>query len=109
MSILFYDHLIDKSQIKAKLTELDLPEEKQSKFKTIIDDILHAGILEFILQKLHPHHHQTFLGQLDRAPYDPELIKYLQQYADERIEELIEKESQRIIKLVLRDIKDSEN
>jgi hypothetical protein len=105
MSILFYDHLIDKTEIKAKLDELNLPEDKRSKFKTMIDEILHAGILEYILQKLHPHNHATFLSQLERAPYDPELIRYLKQYADEKIEEGIEKESERIIKLVLRDLR----
>lgn len=105
MSILFYDHLINKNEIQTQLENLELPEDKKTKFKTMIDEIIHAGILEYLLQKLHPHHHATFLGQLERAPYDPELLSYLKQHIDERIENAIENESQRIVKLVLKDLK----
>ncbi len=105
MSILFYDHLINLDHIRLYLEKLDLPEEKRSQFKTMIDDILHAGLMEYILQKLHPHHHHTFLTQLERAPYDPELLTYLKQNADTNIESALEKEGQRLIRLILKDLK----
>ena len=107
MSILFYDHLVNKNDIHKQLDNLELPEDNKNKFKIMVDEILHAGIVEFLLQKLHPHHHHNFLSQLERAPYDPELLTYLKQYADDKIEEGIEKESQRIINLVLKDIRSS--
>lgn len=104
MSILFYDHLVNRDEINLKLEKLELQEQEKSKFKTLIDEILHAGVMEFILQKLHPHDHATFLNQLERAPYDPELLSYLKKHIDEKIEESIEKESNRILNLVLKDI-----
>ncbi len=107
MSILFYDHLINKNEIQTHLDNLELPEERKTKFKKMIDEIIHAGILEYLLQKLHPHHHATFLSQLERAPYDPEILSYLKQHIDERIEEAIEHESQRIAKLVIKDLNSS--
>lgn len=107
MAIIFYDHLIDITTIESKLDGMGLKPKKRAKFKSMIDDILHAGLLEFILQKLHPHNHKTFLSQLDHAPYDPELISYLKQHIDDKIEFEIQQESQRLQKLIMKDLRTS--
>lgn len=103
MSLIFYDHLIDRQPLVILIDSLDLPAEKKSKFVSLADDILHTGIIEFILQKLHPHHHHAFLNQVQKAPYDPELLKFLQKHIDDQIETQIKAESQRILKLIHRD------
>jgi len=105
MSILFYDHLVDISSIEIHLTSLQLKPKKEKKFRQMIDDILHTGILEFILQKLDSHYHRTFLSRLEYAPYDPELLEYLKKHIDDQIEAEITKESQHIQKLILKDLK----
>lgn len=104
MSILFYDHLIDRTPIHLHLQTLDIPQQKKDSFKQKIDDIIHSGILEVILQKLHPHHHHTFLDQLKNAPYDPHLLVYLKNNAGEDIEKEIIQQSERLIKLILKDL-----
>ena len=105
MSLLFYDHLINKKDLHDRLDSLDLPPESKSNFKKMIDEIIHTGLVEFILQKLHPHQHKTFLHQLDHTPYDPELIQYLRDHIDEEIENQIRDEGERLKKLILRDLK----
>ncbi len=102
--ILFYDHLIDKSEVLLLIESLSAPEDKKTKFKNLVDDILHTGLTEFILQKLHPHQHRTFLAQLEKAPYDPELIVFLRQQTNTDIENLIRSEAQRILKLITKDL-----
>lgn len=103
MSLLFYDHLINKKDLYDQLESMDIPSESRAKFRTMVDEILHTGLVEFILQKLHPHHHKTFLYQLDHAPYDPELLQYLKDHIDAEVEEQIKLEGERLKKLILRD------
>ncbi len=105
MSIIFYDHIIDKTDLDTYLNNLEAPPENKNKIKAMADDILHAGILEFILQKLHPHHHHTFLNRVEQVPYDPELIQYLKDHIDDQIELEIQKEANRLKKLILKDLK----
>lgn len=105
MAIIFYDHLIDYSDIELHLTILKLKPKKRNKFRQIIDSIFHAGLLEFILQKLHPRHHRTFLSRLEYAPYDPKLLEYLKKHIDDQIETQLTTELHRIKQLILRDLK----
>ncbi len=104
MSILFYDHLIDRSGIHRHLASLNLPAEKHDSFRQKVDDILHSGIMEMILQKLHPHHHHTFLSLIERAPYDPHILIYLKETTNSDIEQEIVKEADRLTKLILKDL-----
>ena len=103
--IIFYDHLIDNAKIDTYLDNLDIPKSKKSKLKETIDDILHTGLMEFILQKLHPHHHRTFLDNVSHSPYDPELIEYLKHHINDKIEEEVGKQAERLQKLILKDLK----
>lgn len=105
MSIIFYDHLVDKTEIIVYIETLDAPVEEKASIRSRIDEILHHGILELILQKLHPHHHHTFLDALKRAPYDPQLIGYLKDHAAEDIEDSISHHAKKLISEILSDLK----
>lgn len=102
MAVLFYDHLVDRNPIIIAIEGLDADEETKGKFRKMIDEILHHGILEKILQKLSPHKHKTFLRRLEEAPYDPELLIYLRKNVGDEIEMEIQQEGRRIIRLILR-------
>ena len=54
MSILFYDHLVDKTEALLFIDRLPEPENHKGKLKQLVDDIIHQGLIEYILQKLHP-------------------------------------------------------
>lgn len=103
--ILFYDHLIDKGEVIVLIDSLDIPTEKKSKFKHLVDDILHNGLLEYILQKLHPHQHHRFLSHLETAPYDPELLTFLRRHLGESVETDLQLEAQRLLKNVIKDLR----
>lgn len=102
--LLFYDHIIDKRETLIIIDSLDIPVEKKSHFKALIDDILHSGIVEYILSKLQPRHHKTFLYQLEKAPHDPELLAYLRTHITEDIEDQIRLESARLLRLLHKDL-----
>lgn len=105
MSILFYDHLIDKRQLHIHVESLEAPEEKKGKLKQLIDDILHSKLIHFVLDKLPSKKHKTFLSKLESTPYDPQLLEYLKEHIDEEIERQLQEEFARIEKLILKDIK----
>lgn len=105
MAILFYDHLIDKKELHLHIESVEAPQEKKSNLKQLVDDILHSGLMQFVLSKLPSKKHRTFLNKLHHTPYDPELLDYLKEHIDQEIEDQIQKEFTRLKKLILKDIK----
>ena len=103
--ILFYDHLVNKAEINIYLDKLDAPDNHKGKIRQLVDDILHQGLLEYILQKLHPHQHATFLDQFHSAPFDPELLEYLRDHAGENIDQELRSEANRLVRLIKKDLK----
>ncbi len=104
MSILFYDHLVDKSPALLLIEKLNQPPNHKGKLKQLVDDIIHQGLVEYILQKLHPHHHHTFLSRLEAAPYDPELINYLKDHVSPEIEKELQFEAEKLISDIRQDL-----
>ena len=105
MSILFYDHLVDKTEVLLFIDHLQEPENHKGKLRQLVDDIIHQGLIEYILQKLHPHQHHTFLTRLEAAPYDPELLGYLKDHISLEFEQDLEKEAEKLVRLTQKDLK----
>jgi len=105
MSILFYDHLVDKTEVLLFIDRLPEPENHKGKLRQLVDDIIHQGLIEYILQKLHPHQHHTFLTRLEAAPYDPELLGYLKDHISLEFEQDLEKEAEKLVRLTQKDLK----
>ena len=104
MSILFYDHLVDKHEIIVFIESLPEPENYKNKMKHLVDDIVHQGLVEFILQKLHPHHHETFLSHVHQAPYDTELLSYLKDRISPDIDNQLTLEAKKLIETIKKDL-----
>jgi len=104
MSILFYDHLVDKQEILVYIDNLEAEDQHKGKLKQLVDDILHQGIVEYVLQKLHPHQHHHFLSSLHSAPYDPELINFLKEHIGEDIEDMLRNHAGRLIVTIKKDL-----
>jgi hypothetical protein len=104
MSIIFYDHLINKQEILILVDKTEGEENHKNKVKQLIDDILHQGVVEFTLKKLKPKHHQTFLSRLHHAPYDPEILDYLKEKIAQDIEEQIQNYADKLVKKVRKDL-----
>jgi hypothetical protein len=105
MSILFYDHLVHKQEIIIYIDTLSAPENHKSRLRQLVDDIIHQGIIEFLLQKLHPHQHHTFLTRVHDAPYDPEIISFLKDHTHPEIESEIEREANKLLVDIATDLK----
>lgn len=104
MAPLFYDHLIDKSEIITFIDSSPAPENQKGKLKQLVDDIIHQGIVEFILQKLHPHQHDRFLNHLHTVPHDPEILVYLREQIGQTVEEDIIIYSKKITSSIIKDL-----
>lgn len=104
MPIIFYDYLVDKQDILIQIEQLEAPDHHKGKLRQLVDDVIHQGLIEYILQKLHPHQHNTFLERLHSAPYDPELISYLKEHASPEIEEELQQEALRLLKAIRKDL-----
>ncbi len=104
MSIIFYDHLVNKQEIIVFIDNSPAPDNQKNKLKQLVDDVVHQGIVKFILNKLHPKHHKTFLSQLHNVPYDPELIDYLKEKISQDIEEQIQIVADKLCQQIKQDI-----
>ncbi len=108
MSILFYDHLITKAEIHDHINCLEEAENHKGKALQLVDDIIFQSIMSMILEKLEPHHHHTFLSTVHERPYDPEILAYLRDHIGDNIEEEIRAEANKVVKMILKDLKSEE-
>ncbi len=108
MSILFYDHLVVRTELEEQLHDIEGAENHKGKTLQLIDDILFQGIISLILDKLEPHHHHTFLSIVHERPYDPEIISYLKTHVGPNIEDEIRFEADKLVKMIILDLQ-SEN
>lgn len=104
MSIIFYDHLVDKTEVLLFIDRLPEPENHKGKLRQLVDDIIHSWLIEYILQKLHPHQHHTFLSRLEAAPYDPELLAYLKDHISPEFEGDLQREAESLVKTIKTDL-----
>jgi hypothetical protein len=104
MSIIFYDHLVNKQEILILIDRSEGEDNHKSKIKQLVDDILHQGIVNFALSKLKPKHHQVFLSRLHHAPYDPEILDYLKEKIAQDIEDQIQTYADKLIKKIRQDL-----
>ena len=104
MAILFYDHLITRTEIENLINLSEEAENQKGKITQLIDDIIFQGILSFILERLEDRHHHTFLTQVHERPYDPEIISYLRDHVGPNIEDDLRSEADKLIKMILKDL-----
>lgn len=105
MAILFYDHLISKSEVVEILDSLNEEENQKGKALQLIDDIIYQSIVAHILEKLPPHHHGVFLSQVHERPYDPEILAYLKEHVGPDIEDQIRTAGTKVVKKIIKDLK----
>lgn len=107
MAILFYDHLVLKTEIHDHFNKLEEPENQKGKALQLVDDIIFQAVMSVILEKLEPHHHHTFLTTVHERPYDPEIIAYLRDKVGDNIEDEIRKEADKVVEMILKDLRET--
>lgn len=105
MPILFYDHLITRSEIDDYLNNLEEEENQKGKALQLIDDIIYQGIVAFVLDHLEEHHHHVFLNTVHERPYDPEILGYLKDHIGPDVEDKIRQEADKLVKMIIKDLK----
>ena len=104
MSIIFYDHLTPRDKIIVIIKESKAPENQKGKALQLVDDILHQGLVDFILKQLPEKHQRPFLKRLHSMPYDPEILTMLKERIADDIEDRIKEEADRLIKKVRQEL-----
>lgn len=107
MSRLFYDHLIILEEVEIELDKLELEREEREEVDQLIEEIVHHRILDRILRHLPKEHHEEFLNRLHKAPYDAQLLEYINERVEESVEEHVKDEMEKLKKEILKDIKSS--
>jgi len=104
MSIIFYDHLTPRDKIIVIIKESKAPENQKGKALQLVDDILHQGLVDFILKQLPEKHQRPFLKRLHSMPYDPEILTMLKERIADDIEDRIREEAERLINKVRQEL-----
>jgi hypothetical protein len=94
MSNLFFDHLIEFDKLEKSLSESAYEHEEKLELWQFIDTITHYRIINLILTLLPEKHHFTFLSNYQEAPFDHELLDFLNKKSQEDIEEKLKKETE---------------
>jgi len=104
MSIIFYDHLTPRDELIVIIKNSQAPENQKGKALQLVDDILHQGIVDFILKQLPEKHQRPFLKRLHSMPYDPEILTMLRKRIANDIEDQIRAEADRLVKKVRKEL-----
>jgi len=92
MSKIFYDYLVELNELDSIIkNSVDGSDEKEELWQ-IIDEMIHHKLLGCILDRLPEEHHHDFLEKFYECPYDQNLIEFINNLIDERIEDVIKDE-----------------
>ncbi|MAG59848.1 hypothetical protein CMO96_03625 [Candidatus Woesebacteria bacterium] len=107
MSKIFYDKYIVLAEVEVGLRKLDLEHEEKQELEHLIDEMVHHRVFDRILTHLPKDHHTEFLDRFHKAPYDAELIDYVDDRIEESVEKHVKDEMEKLKKEILGDIKAS--
>jgi hypothetical protein len=92
MSKLFYDHLIDFSELEKLVKKHVKDEEARHEIYYLIDEIIHHKVIGCILDKLPHDHHEEFLDHVHKRAHDESILDYIKERVSEDAEEFIRHE-----------------
>ena len=92
MSKLFYDHLIDFSELEKLVKKHVKDEESRHEIYQLIDEIVHHKVVGCILDRLPKDHHKEFLDHVHKHAHDEGIIDYLKERLSEDVEEFVRHE-----------------
>lgn len=104
MSKLFYDHLTNFETINVLIHQITENKDEKEELWHIVEHILHHRVLEFILDSLHPHHHDTFIVMYHDAPYDHSILFFLKDKIHSGFDKDLEKYLQKLESELIKEI-----
>src|SRR3989344_1848923 len=92
MSKIFYDHLIDLSDVeKAVKKNIKNPEAREEVYH-LIDEIVHHRVVGCILDNLPEHHHEEFIDHVTKRPHDEGILDFLREKVVNDLETFLKEE-----------------
>ncbi len=104
MSKLFYDHLIQLTEIELVIKKNVSSKEEQEELWQLVEDMVHHKVIHVILDKLPKAHHNEFLEEFSKAPHDERHLHFLKDRTGKDIEEVIQKELATMEEELLREL-----
>lgn len=92
MSKIFYDHLIDLSEVEKEIKKNIKDPEERAEIYQLVDEIIHHRIVGCILDQLPEVHHKEFLTQLSERPHDENIFLYLKDKISQDVQDFIRRE-----------------
>ena len=92
MSKVFYDHLVDFSDLEGLIKRNVKDEASRHEIYRLVDEIVHHKVLGCILDKLPADHHKEFLDHIKDHAHDEKILEYLQERISEDVNEFIRHE-----------------
>ncbi len=105
MSRLFYDNFIKLKRLDKKIKHITKTQDEKEELWVLIDELIHYRVLGCILDKLSKNSHEEFLSRFYLAPYDEDLIDFLNKMVKEDIVKIIKKEIKLLEDELIKDIK----
>lgn len=92
MSKLFYDHLIDLSELEGQIKKHVKDPDARHEIYRLIDEILHHRVVGCILDRLPGEHHKEFLDHVAKRSHDESILEFVRERVTEDVEEFIRNE-----------------
>ena len=105
MSKVFYDHLIILEEVESEIKAQAESEDERHELWQIVDEIIHHRLLHLFLDKLPEMHHDEFLHRFHKSPHDENLLGFLNERIEEKVEDLVKEEMELLTSEILREIR----
>jgi hypothetical protein len=107
MSRIFYDHLIILEEVEFHINKVAKTPVEKEELWGLVDEIVHHRVLAAILAKLPEENHSDFLNRFHSAPFDDNLMSYLNEKINEDVEVFISSEVESLSGELLRLLEDT--
>lgn len=92
MSKLFFDHLLDMSDIDKKVKKIVKNKDERDEILQMIDEIVNHRVMGCIFSQLPEECHEEFVAEFAKRPHDESLLSYVSERVTGDIEEFIQRE-----------------
>lgn len=101
MSRVYYDHLVVFERIENIIKLSNLSKEEKLELSDVVDEMIHHRALKTVLEYLPEEDHTEFIDKFFEAPFDSNLVEFINLRIDGDIAIHLEKEFQSLEREIL--------
>lgn len=90
MAKVFYDHLINISEVIAELDKSKLKHDEKVELIRIVDTTIHYQVMETILSHTPKEKQASFLKEFKKLPSDKKHLRYLKEHKEDIEQRILE-------------------